>query len=29
MGVVMVVLAVGALVAQRAAGRRRPWRLAR
>jgi DHA1 family bicyclomycin/chloramphenicol resistance-like MFS transporter len=29
MGVVMVVLAVGALFAQRAAGRRRPWRLAR
>jgi MFS transporter, DHA1 family, multidrug resistance protein len=29
MGVVMVVLAVGALTAQRAAGRRQPWRLAR
>jgi MFS transporter, DHA1 family, multidrug resistance protein len=28
MGVVMVVLAVGALTAQRAAGRRQPWRLA-
>jgi DHA1 family bicyclomycin/chloramphenicol resistance-like MFS transporter len=29
MGVVMAVLALGALTAQRAAGRRRPWRLAR
>src|SRR4051795_3432747 len=29
MGVVMVVLALGALTAQRAAARRRPWRLAR
>jgi DHA1 family bicyclomycin/chloramphenicol resistance-like MFS transporter len=29
MGVVMAVLALGALTAQRAAGRRQPWRLAR
>jgi DHA1 family bicyclomycin/chloramphenicol resistance-like MFS transporter len=29
MGVVMATLAVAALIAQRAAGRRRPWRLAR
>ena len=29
MGVVMVVLALGALVACQSAGRRRPWRLAR
>jgi hypothetical protein len=29
MGVVMVTLALGALVAHRVAGRRQPWRLAR
>jgi DHA1 family bicyclomycin/chloramphenicol resistance-like MFS transporter len=29
MGIVMVVLALGAWIAQRATGRRRPWRLAR
>ena len=29
MGVVMVTLALGALVAHQAAGRRQPWRLAR